>query len=240
MKNIVLLSLIFWFSTTVSAQNRFAGGVFAGVNLTQIDGDFQQGYNKRMFGGGIRAAMILTKNFDIGTELMYNGKGAKPSDSDKSSRTPNFYMTMHYAEAALMANFHFDQTEEGYNSKTIQIGLSYGRLLNSKVEILKLSLRDTIASKQFLQENLKNSDVNFVVGFSYRLTPKIGIAARHSYSLTPFFENNAPRKPRTYADQRDYVIGRSYFLSFHLFYDFWTPELRKIKKGKKKTIKKSL
>ena len=210
MKNIALLSLIFWFSTTISAQNRFAGGIFAGMNHTQIDGDFQQGYNKKMFGGGIRAAMILTKNFDIGTELMYNGKGAKPSDADKSSRTPNFYMTMHYAEAALMANFHFDQNEEGYNSKTIQIGLSYGRLLSSKVEILKLSLRDTIASKQFSQENLKNSDVSLVVGFSYRFTPKIGVSMRHSYSLTPFFENNAPLKPRTSADQRNYVIGRSY------------------------------
>ena len=238
MKNIALLSLIFWFSTTVLAQNRFAGGIFAGMNLTQIDGDFQQGYNKRMFGGGIRAAMILTKNFDIGTELMYNGKGAKPSDADKSSRTPNFYMTMHYAEAALMANFHFGQNEEEYNDKTFQIGLSYGRLLNSKVEILKLSLRDTIASKQFLQENLKSSDVNFVVGFSYRFTPKIGISMRHSYSLTPFFENNTPLKPRTNADQKNYVIGRSYFLSMHLFYDLWTPELRKIKKGKKKVIKK--
>ena len=240
MKNIALLSLIFWFSTTISAQNRFAGGIFAGINLAQIDGDFQQGYNKKMFGGGIRAAMILTKNFDIGTELMYNGKGAKPSNSDKSSRTPNFYMTMHYAEAALMANFHFDQNEEGYNDKTIQIGLSYGRLLSSKIDIYKLSIRDSIASNIFLQENLKNSDVSLVVGFSYRFTPKIGVSMRHSYSLTPFFENNTPQKPRTNADQKNYVSGRSYFLSMHLFYDLWTPELRKIKKGKKKTIKKSL
>lgn len=238
MKKIALLSIISLFSTLISAQNRFAGGVFAGVNLAQIDGDYQQGYRKKMFGGGIRAAMILGKNFDIGTELMYNGKGAMPSSTDKSSRKPNFSMTMHYAEAALMANFHFDQNEEGFNEKTIQIGLSYGRLLSSKVEILNLSIRDTIASKPFLQENIKNVDVNFIVGFSYRFTPKIGISFRHSYSLTPFFLNNEPRKPRTLPDQRDYYLGRSYFLSAHLFYDLWTPELRKVKKGKKKIIKK--
>ena len=233
MKNLILLSLFLLLSTHLFAQNRFAGGIFGGVNFAQIDGDYQQGYRKKMFGGGIRAAMILTRNFDIGTELMYNGKGALPSETDKASRNPNFYMTMHYAEAALMANFHFDQTEMGYNQKTVQVGISYGRLLRSTNVISKLSLLDTTQSNLFLQEKLKNSDVSFVVGFSYRFTPKIGFSMRHSYSMTPFFERQIPPKQRTF--QKEYFLGRSYFLSAHLFYDLWTPELRRAKKVRKKT-----
>jgi hypothetical protein len=238
MKNIALLFCFCLLSTTLSAQQRFTGGLFAGVNLAQVDGDFQQGYNKTMFGGGIRAAMIINRKFDIGTELMYNGKGAEPSGSDKSSRNPNFYMTMHYAEAALTANLHFDQNEEGYNKKTVQIGVSYGRLLSSSNEISKLTQVDTLKSKQFSQENIKNVDISLLLGFAYRFTPKIGIAIRHTYSMTPFFEKIIVSTPRVTPNPKDYFIGRSYFLSFHIFYDLWTPELRKPKKAKKNNPKK--
>ena len=234
MKSLTLLCGFLLFLTPLAAQQRFTGGVFAGVNLAQIDGDFQQGYRKKMFGGGIRAAMIISRKFDIGTELMYNGKGAEPSATDKSSRNPNFYMTMHYAEAALTANLHFDQAEAGYNQKTVQIGISYGRLLSSSNEVSKLSRVDTLKSKEFLQENIKNVDVSVLVGFAYRFTPKIGIAVRHTYSMTPFFEKNIAQTPRVTPNPRDYFLGRSYFLSFHLFYDLWTPELRKPKKVRKK------
>ncbi len=235
MKNITLFSLIFFLNTHTTAQNRFSGGLFAGVNFSQIDGDYQQGYLKKMFGGGVRASMILGRNFDIGTELMYNGRGAEPSASDFTDKNPAFSMTMHYAEAALMANFHFDQNEAGFNQKTIQIGLSYGRLLQSTNLVTKQQVVDSLQTKLFLQENLKNADVNFIVGFAYRFTPKIGIQVRHSYSLTPFFERVLPiqRSP-----QREYFIGRSYFFSVHLFYDLWTPELRRPKKARGKSPKR--
>jgi hypothetical protein len=235
MKNLNLFLFFLLSTTPISAQNRFSGGVFGGVNFAQIDGDFQQGYRKKMFSGGIRAAMILSRNFDIGTELMYNGKGASPGATDRSSTNPNFYMTMHYAEAGLMANFHFEQNEAGFNQKTIQIGVSYGRLLQSNNEISKLNIVDTVQSKLFLQENLRNSDVSFIAGFSYRFTPKIGVSLRHTFSLTPFFERELPpRRP----NQKDYFLGRSYFLSLHLFYDLWTPELRRPKKARKKATRK--
>jgi hypothetical protein len=236
MKKLTLLTLFFLSTMRLSAQNRFVGGVFAGLNLAQIDGDFQQGYRKKMFGGGIRAAMIINRNFDIGTELMYNGKGATPSETDKASRNPNFYMTMHYAEAALTANFHFNQNEMGFNQKTVQVGIAYGRLLKSSNEISKLSRTDTNQSNLFLQERLRNSDVSLIVGFAYRFTPRIGLAVRHSYSFTPFFERTLPIK-RT--NQREYFLGRSYFLSAHLFYDLWTPELRKPKKARTSTSKRT-
>ncbi len=236
MKNFALLFCLCLFSTPLLAQQRFTGGLFAGVNFAQIDGDFQQGYRKKMFSGGIRAAMILNRKFDIGTELMYNGKGAQPSATDKASRNPNFYMTMHYAEAALTANLHFDQAEAGYNKKTVQIGISYGRLLSSSSEVSKLTRIDTIKSKQFLQENIKNVDVSLLLGFAYRFTPKIGIAVRHTYSMTPFFERLILPTSRVTPNDRDYFLGRSYFLSFHLFYDLWVPELRKPKKPRKKKV----
>jgi Outer membrane protein beta-barrel domain len=237
MNKLTLMTLFFLFSMHLSAQNRFVGGVFGGLNLAQIDGDFQQGYRKKMFGGGIRAAMLINRNFDIGTELMYNGKGAAPSTTDKSSRSPSFYMSMHYAEAALTTNFHFDQNEMGFNQKTVQVGISYGRLLKSSNEISKLSVTDSNQSNLFLQEKLKSTDVSVIVGFAYRFTPRIGFAVRHSYSITPFFERTLPPKQRTY--QKEYFLGRSYFLSAQLFYDLWTPELRKPKKARKPTSKRA-
>jgi Outer membrane protein beta-barrel domain len=239
MKRLILLTtLYFLVFTHLTAQNRFMGGVFAGLNLTQIDGDYQQGYQRKMFSGGIRAAMIINRNFDIGTELMYNGKGAIPSGTDKSSRTPEFYMSMHYAEAALTTNFHFDENEMGFNQKTFQLGISYGRLLKSKNEISKFSIIDVTKSNLFLQEKLNNSDVSVIVGFAYRFTPRIGFAVRHSYSVTPFFERTLP-PTRQRTDQKEYIIGRSYFFSTHLFYDLWTPELRKPKKARKTAPKRT-
>ena len=47
--------------TVLTAQSPFKAGVSVGLNLAQIDGDHQFGYDKRGLGYGIRGGVVVEK-----------------------------------------------------------------------------------------------------------------------------------------------------------------------------------
>ena len=222
------------FCLQMSAQSRFTGGIFGGINLAQIDGDKQQGYDKLMLTAGVRGGVILGKIFDIGTELIYNGKGARPRNDGSLNRTPALTAELHYAEVMLTFNTHFGMSDEGFYRKTFTIGASYGRLLTSTVDVQNNHLPDSAKIRDLRQENFKSSDIGLMLGFSYRFTPKIGVALRHTLSLSRFYENPLYYNKNVKVPFEAYYSFSSYFLSLHVFYDFLTPKLIKKRKGKKK------
>ena len=72
-----LLLAAFCLLPSASAQ-RFIGGVTAGFNLTQVDGDEVFGYSKMGFNGGPFLKLMLDKKqrFSLTMELLYTQKGA--------------------------------------------------------------------------------------------------------------------------------------------------------------------
>ena len=125
---IIVWALLSLQTTTLHAQSPFKAGVSIGVNLAQIDGDHQFGYDKRGFGYGIRGGVAIRKNFDIMTELLYVQKGASPKSSQPfDSRRAE--IELKYAEVPLLFSYHFKKNDLGFYKWTIQTGASYGRLL---------------------------------------------------------------------------------------------------------------
>ena len=139
-----LLLSTFCFLPTASAQ-RFIGGVAAGMNVTQVDGDEVFGYYKVGFNGGPYVKLILDKKqrFSVTMELLYTQKGASkrypvPTDVNVAIGDTAFIDPMYldenkkyfynlrtdYLELPLLVHFEDPRSKLG-----IGIGISWARLV---------------------------------------------------------------------------------------------------------------
>ena len=82
MKKSLFLSILgsfFMANTHLKAQSgeHFRASVAAGINLSQIEGDGQQGYTKIGASIGAKGAYCFKPNFDMSAELLYNSRGTR-------------------------------------------------------------------------------------------------------------------------------------------------------------------
>lgn len=206
-------------------EQHFRAAVAAGINLSQMDGDAQQGYHKAGVSIGARGAYCFKPNFDVSAELFYNARGCRDNPfADPfavDSRTLRIKSTLNYADVLLAANFHFtpNSTYTHYR-QSLQLGVSYGRLLSSTVSVsggsfLNKSLEDNILN------NLRKDDIAFVVGYSFFFTSRLGIGAKHSVSMRPIYDGSSSQVT-TGQGFRSFI---PYSLTFQLVYNFVSPKL---------------
>jgi Outer membrane protein beta-barrel domain len=240
MKKETTLAFLFFFSilTFVKAQqynSPFKAGLTFGINKTQIDGDDQFGYNRRGYNFGLRGAVILSKNMDISTELLYSERGTQPDDTEKLKNKRTTNVALKYAEVPFLFNFYYNKAEDGHYRWNVYTGLSYGRLLRSQVSVFKgSSITDTIQQNLVNTIGMNTSDLSYVIGIKRYFTNRVGLSVRHTNSLNLVYKNDAAiTAPRNTAISKNYNSFRSFFYSVNVFYDFVTPKLQ-VKKVRKK------
>lgn len=237
----IYLILLFFAHSALSAQkysSLFKAGATVGVNFSQIDANEQFGYNNKGLNFGLRGAVILRKDIDISTELLYSQRGTKPDNDEISKQKRTIDVSLGYAEVPILFNYFYDKSEIGHYRWNIYAGVSYGRLLKSETKILKsITLTDT------LQQNLVNaigyntSDLSLIIGIKRYFTNRVGVSLRHTFSMNYLYKNPEPIvQTRGQQPSKDYSTFRSFFISFNVFYDFITPKIKKPRKGK--TIQK--
>jgi hypothetical protein len=216
------------------SQNNFKSGIMLGVNLAQIHGDKQQGYNKLGASVGVKGEFNLAQsNINIVTELFYNQRGSKYTDDakyrDKSAFLPE--ISLHYADITGLASYNFganhDQTSFKYN---IFGGLSYGRLFNSKTRIIRNLLPEEPLSNA-INNAFNSNDISFIAGWSFYLTNRLGLTLRHQVSLNKLY-SATPSVSTT--EKESFTSFRPFSLSFQVFYNFISPKMTVAKTKKKK------
>jgi Outer membrane protein beta-barrel domain len=230
-KFIYALILLFMPFTALRSQSPFKASVMAGINLSQVDGDYQRGYDRASINFGVRGGFRLNQRFDIMSELFYTEKGTKPKNLAPASKERNITIDMTYAEIPITVNVHSKPNEQGFYNWTAHAGLSYGRLLKSNSTLAYGSKKDTIGSQSFTQDAYKQYDLALVWGLSYNIRPHIGVRLQQSFSLSKFFINPIPKLPNDprYNDD-SYRFYRNYFVSAQFYYDFFAPKYKAIKK----------
>ena len=134
----------FYLLPTASAQ-RFIGGIAAGINLSQVDGDEVFGYYKVGFNGGPYVKLMLDKKqrFSVTMELLYTQKGASKKypapngvkvaigdtlfihpDYPKENKQFFYYLSTDYLEIPLL--LHYDDPR---SKVSIGVGFSWARLV---------------------------------------------------------------------------------------------------------------
>ncbi len=240
-KTICLLSLFLALNTEGGyAQSRFRATVIGGINLSQIDGDAQQGYRKKDICVGLSSAYVFRPDFDISLETFYNPRGAQPASLINS---PNeLYRTridLKYADVAALFNFHgYPHRSKLYYIQTLKFGVSYGKLLQSNVDMRKGSFRNTDYEQQILK-GLRKDDVSLILGVAWQFTPQLGLMIRHTSSLRRIYDKSEPvalfQSPSVPQSNKNLPYLNPYNFSVQVFYHFISPHkaigVRKSKKG---------
>lgn len=172
------------FQTTLCAQERFTGGLVAGVTASQIDGDASAGYNKLGLMGGARGGIRLKKQIESSIELLYVQRGAQ--DELVQSNPTNFSITLHYIEVPVQVHIKDWLTEDSNNQPFYRVhfngGLSFSRLMRSAVRD-DLSAVSAVAP-DFLQQN----DLSVTLGFTWFTNSHLGFNFRWVRSIIPIYQ----------------------------------------------------
>ena len=173
MKTIHIIVLILLFNP-LSAQ-RFQGGLMAGATASQVDGDSYAGFNKLGFQGGVFVNTTFSKNFGAQLEIRYAGKGArKPTSSED---TDIYKLALHYIDLPVMATYTF-------RKKVIfDLGIVPGYLFAKSGE----ENGGPVEESWFV--GFKKTDIAWMVGVNYKITDKLLVNLRYSYSLVPINNN---------------------------------------------------
>ncbi|MCB0644500.1 MAG: outer membrane beta-barrel protein [Phaeodactylibacter sp.] len=222
---LLLLVLSLGFSGTVQAQarrtvlpQRFSAAVFFGLNAGQMDGDKHNGYNKLGPFGGLRGGILLNRQSQVGLDLYYSRRGSR---SDRNSNGSPLNMgqslpvniTLDYAQVGLNYNYLFAENYDDFFSWSFNIGLTYGRLLNSDVEEVMLLGGSNFEISQ-LEDQFRRNALDLGFGFTYNFDEQFGASLRHSVELFPIYRNTG---------QSEELINRllQYYLSLNLIYTFY-------------------
>ncbi|MCB0567875.1 MAG: PorT family protein [Phaeodactylibacter sp.] len=212
MQRLALLALLIFAFSIPDAdaqqhkQLRFTAGALLGINASQLDGDDQSGYSKNGIVGGLRGIAHLTPRFDFNVELLYAQRGSKPSAKGNNGERP-VTILLNYAETPFLITFKTAEDWDGNYRLQLSTGLSYARLLNSKVEETSGNTPNIAGN----ENKFKKNDISWKAGLAYLITPKLSLGVRHTFSLTPLLKENAIS-----SESRNSL--RSYYLNLHLAY----------------------
>ncbi len=208
-----LLSLLFYNLFTINhleAQSRFRGGIVAGFNASQLDGDNAAGYHKLGLSAGVRATIELGGRWEILTDILFSQRGSRTTLNESLILRKS---TLNYLEVPVLLNVRdWLQTTEGgetYYKAHLSVGFSYSRLFNESV------------SPNFTHAGVENlfakNDVSGVFGAGFFFNRNWGVTGRIAKSLNFLFDpsqNLDDKLARTLPSLRGHFVS---FQSVWLF-----------------------
>lgn len=205
---LALITCLFY-GTSLSAQEhtfwneqRFRGGIVAGGNFSQVDGDRDAGVHKVGLNGGLSSYVALSPGLDLNLELLYAQKGSRYGREWSSPAGPYlmvYQMKLNYIEIPLLLHY------EVYPDWILGAGASYNRLLGSEERYRGLYGWFTFDSEKF---PFKKDEWEYVVSLSYRLGKRMLVNLRYQYSITPARTAlNVPEEFNGYKDQKHNLFG---------------------------------
>jgi len=188
-KTIPLLFLVIVFAGELSAQ-RFLGGISAGINLTQVDGDDYYGFHKVGLNIGPMVIIPFGKNkkWSVSMELLYSQKGSHHSGN---TDTTTYTLKLDYVEIPVLVHFTDKRLISG------GVGFSYGQRVNYKET--KNTFYDSLYT---YKSGLLNFDVSVVADLQIRLWNRLWADLRYQYSIVRLREveithPDDPKNPET-------------------------------------------
>ncbi len=188
----------------MQAQNRFKGGIVAGFNAAQLDGDAAAGYHKVGINGGLRALIELGGRLELSTEILYSQRGSRTTENESAiNRTCN----LSYMEVPVLLNIRDWKKKSGedgeYFKVSFSIGLAYGRLFNAQ--------SNSFFTHAAVVDRFVKNDLSVMGGVNYYANSHWVFSCRLARSLNPLFN------PRKYANEPlagGLPILRGHFVSF--------------------------
>ncbi len=163
----------------LSKESLFKGLFSAGLNISQIDGDAEYGYQKVGAYVGVGTLVKFHKNFSASLEMIYSMRGAKPRfktflDSKGDEQRNRFNITADYIDIPLSLNIHDKRFV------IFGLGLNLGTLLRYK-EITRYGNDTTNAPAPFIKPS--RFDLGVQASFTFLIKEQFGLGVKFQYSV---------------------------------------------------------
>jgi opacity protein-like surface antigen len=178
MKRFILLAILVVTFLTGSFAQRFEGGVIAGFNASQVDGDLYKGYHKPGIALGGYVQTNLSRTVYAGMELKFMQKGSRNIDSLATEGQIKYIMRLNYVDLPVYVGI---RTSERIS---LLLGVSPGYLINGTEynDYGKFPVED--------QKPFSDFDFQGWLGFRFEVTRRLCIDLRGAYSLLPIRKQN--------------------------------------------------
>jgi hypothetical protein len=172
MKSKLIFFLFLLLSSTLGAQN-IGGGLVAGFNTSQIDGDGIGGFYKAGLNAGGYLYYPFSDAFALQTEILFDQLG--------SANKGILIARLNYVTVPVLAQVSIP-VQMGNVDQQIQIqaGPGFGILLGSKDDF-----NNSV-------NGLRKLDLRVQGGVEYRFVPALGVNIRYGYSLLSMFQTDSP------------------------------------------------
>lgn len=166
-------------------ERTFYGGIIAGTNFTQVDGDNFAGYHKVGFNIGGIVYTPVAPHVALSMEVLYSQKGAKSKDYfviSPGQYITDYKITLNYAEVPIMLNY-FDKRKSNFGA-----GVSYGRLGTADEHIVTNPVMNVNPDDY----PFKKSDFNFLLSGNLHCWKGLFLNIRFQYSLVSIRNDTPP------------------------------------------------
>ncbi len=159
-----------------SEGDAFSGGIVAGLNLAQVDGDLYFGYTKPGLVAGFFVRANLKEKLSADIELLYDQKG-----SIGDAMVESLYAGTYIARCHIGLDYVSVPVTLQYRLKavTFEGGVSYSRLIRTKEWIV--ATPSVVIDEE--KNRFGNSDVCGIIGVSRTLYGNFIANVRFQYSL---------------------------------------------------------
>jgi hypothetical protein len=202
MKRFIALVAVILLFSTIAAGQRFNGGILAGGNASQVDGDANDGYHKFGYQAGALVSLRVSPHSSFQMELEYIQKGSHMVDSITRQ---NDLMRFHYLEMPVLYQYTFAKRF------SVEAGPAMDVFLGSLEETEGIEAINTVP--------MRTVTLAGIFGFSGFITKHLKGNLRINYSLTSIRKPTEPYPPA----YRHILFQTGQFnnvISFSLFWYF--------------------
>ena len=180
----IFIPLLFILFTNVVLAQRFEGGLLAGFNATQVEGDTYKGYHKPGLVAGFYVQTDIAPAIFAAMEIKYAQKGArnKPIKNDPTK----YVMRLGYID--IPAYMAFRTNDKG----AIIAGISTGILIHAKEF-------DNYGEYPVEDQSAFNTiDLQALVGFQFDFMDNMKVDLRFALSVIPIRSHPGETPPNQY------------------------------------------
>ncbi len=171
-----------WYDGWDDRPRTFTGGLAAGINFCQVDGDRYFGYRKPGIVAGGFAGIHFNERISAQMELLFSQKGSEGIAHvdlyPQGMLSSRCHIGLSYVELPVLLQYH-------YKSYVIEGGGSYAVLVRTNEWILEP--QELYIDKEASRFN--TTDISLVTGVGRNVYKQLGVQVRFRYSLLPIRPN---------------------------------------------------
>lgn len=181
-KSILIIAVVLFGTTTLSAQEYWNFGVKGGLNIANFTGDdFSSDNSRTSFNVGLLAEIPLMDKFSLQPEVMYSGQGYEIKEIDQDNPLDlddNIEYQLDYINVPVLAKIYL------VDGLSLQAGPSFNFVVNDEVDYGKGEIEDS----SVLPEP-KDFEIGGVAGLEYKFNNTFFVQARYNHGFTDTFDD---------------------------------------------------